>query len=330
MAQGQRESDAFSMGPFVWWAGVVEDRNDPEKLGRVRVRIYGYHSPDTGKIQTSNLFWAIPLQSISSAAVSGIGYSPTGIVESSTVVGFFMDGHAAQTPVIIGTLAGKPDVENQISGGGFVDPNGKYPIYDKNESDVNRIARGEQVDKTIIKKKKDGIERSIKTAFDSEWTEKETEADPEYPYCHVYNSERDACIREVDDTEGKERLAEWHRSGTFFEIHPDGTKVTKIVKDRYEITAGDEYVLVKGNVNIRIDGNVSMYVAGNVDQEIAGNRHTKIHGNDTTEIIGSASNELTGNSTEKIGGNLEQTIGGNLSLTTSGMESHNAAKIMLN
>ena len=29
---------------FIWWIGVVEDRQDPLKLGRVRVRCVGWHS----------------------------------------------------------------------------------------------------------------------------------------------------------------------------------------------------------------------------------------------------------------------------------------------
>ena len=28
---------------FVWWQGVVEDRQDPLQLGRCRVRILGWH-----------------------------------------------------------------------------------------------------------------------------------------------------------------------------------------------------------------------------------------------------------------------------------------------
>ena len=31
---------------FIWFTGVVEDRDDPEALGRVRVRCLGYHSED--------------------------------------------------------------------------------------------------------------------------------------------------------------------------------------------------------------------------------------------------------------------------------------------
>ena len=34
----------FNKDSCNWWIGVVEDRVDPEHLGRCRVRIYGYHS----------------------------------------------------------------------------------------------------------------------------------------------------------------------------------------------------------------------------------------------------------------------------------------------
>ena len=35
---------------FVWFTGVVEDRQDPDKLGRVRVRCVGYHTDNKIKI----------------------------------------------------------------------------------------------------------------------------------------------------------------------------------------------------------------------------------------------------------------------------------------
>ena len=48
-------SENYFMGldGFVWFTGVVEDRNDPFKIGRVRVRCLGYHTPDKEKIPTS-------------------------------------------------------------------------------------------------------------------------------------------------------------------------------------------------------------------------------------------------------------------------------------
>ena len=43
---------------FVWFTGVVEDRDDPEKLGRVRVRCLGWHSESLLDIPKSDLPWA--------------------------------------------------------------------------------------------------------------------------------------------------------------------------------------------------------------------------------------------------------------------------------
>lgn len=94
-----------------WWTGVVEDRDDPEGLGRCRVRIFGYHTPDTNLLPTSDLPWAIPMQSITSAATSGVGSTPVGIVPGTWVIGWFLDGGDAQQPLMIGTIAGKPAMD---------------------------------------------------------------------------------------------------------------------------------------------------------------------------------------------------------------------------
>ena len=40
---------------FVWFTGVVEDRNDPDALGRVRVRCVGFHTEDLNDIPTADL-----------------------------------------------------------------------------------------------------------------------------------------------------------------------------------------------------------------------------------------------------------------------------------
>lgn len=34
-------NNAFSFGEFVWFTAIIEDVNDPEKLGRVKARIFG-------------------------------------------------------------------------------------------------------------------------------------------------------------------------------------------------------------------------------------------------------------------------------------------------
>lgn len=95
---------------LIWWMGVVEDRQDPEQLGRCRVRIFGYHTEDVELLPISDLPWAMPMQPITSAATSGKGTTPIGPVEGTWVVGWFLDGKDMQQPLMIGTIGGKNKV----------------------------------------------------------------------------------------------------------------------------------------------------------------------------------------------------------------------------
>ena len=93
---------------FYWWFGVVEDRDDPLRLGRCRVRIIGYHTEDNETLPTEDLPWALPVMPANSAGSSGVGWSPTGAVEGSWVVGFFADGEGGQHPMFFGTVGSIP------------------------------------------------------------------------------------------------------------------------------------------------------------------------------------------------------------------------------
>jgi hypothetical protein len=95
---------------FIWFIGVVEDRNDPLQIGRLRVRIYNLHSTDKSLLPTENLMWASIQQDITSSALRGVGRSPTGIQVGCTVFGFMADSSESQIPILVGTLAGKDDV----------------------------------------------------------------------------------------------------------------------------------------------------------------------------------------------------------------------------
>ena len=97
----------FNRDGFNWWIGVVEDRMDPEKLGRCKVRIFGYHTDSQELLPTKDLPWCIPIQPITSAATSGIGSSPLGPVTGSWVIGFFLDGEDCQQPAMFGTISTK-------------------------------------------------------------------------------------------------------------------------------------------------------------------------------------------------------------------------------
>lgn len=92
-----------------WWVGVVEDRDDPEKMGRCKVRIFGIHPDDTSELSKDDLPWALLMTPATSASISGVGTSPVGILHGSWVVGFFMDGADKQQPIIVGTVPTKPE-----------------------------------------------------------------------------------------------------------------------------------------------------------------------------------------------------------------------------
>jgi hypothetical protein len=85
---------------FNWWYGVVEDTNDPLKTGRVRARIFGYHTDNLQELPTSGLPWAQPVLTPSNSKT----FSPPRL--GDYVMGFFSDGESAQAPVIMGVFPG--------------------------------------------------------------------------------------------------------------------------------------------------------------------------------------------------------------------------------
>ena len=259
---------------FQWFVGVVEDRQDPKKLGRVKGRCLGYHSENISDLPTSDLPWAHPLLPITSSGVSGIGQTPRGLLAGSWVIGFFRDADTKPDAVILGALPGKPTTTgavNAAEGLGFSDPNGVYPRY-ANESDVNRLARNDadnqsitlEARKTIraasytniptgnIIEVKDGVAEIDASAGDV-WSLPENTYNTTYQYGHVYESES-GHILEFDDTPDKERILLYHHSGTETEITDKGTK-NEVNKDSTNtITEKDNKVYIKGSSDLTIGG----------------------------------------------------------------------------
>ena len=146
---------------FEWFVGVVEDRNDPEQIGRVRVRCLGYHTEDVVKLPTADLPWAHVMHPVTDPSMQGLGTTPSWLTPGSWVVGFWRDPEFQQ-PLIMGTLPGRPSEESDPSSG-FSDPRGPeaaqldylmMPIYGPypgdiehsnhsvREPDTSRLGRG--------------------------------------------------------------------------------------------------------------------------------------------------------------------------------------------
>ena len=94
------QKDFIGLNGYVWWVGVVERRDDPLKLGRLRVRIYGWHSDNVNLLPPEDLPWAQVLLPVNNAK------SYFGAKEGDWVSGFFLDGENGQQPVVLGVFPG--------------------------------------------------------------------------------------------------------------------------------------------------------------------------------------------------------------------------------
>ena len=349
---------------FIWFNGVVEDRNDPQKLGRLRVRCVGIHTDNKDDLPTADLPWSQLIHPITSSGISGLGHSPGFIVEGTWVFGYFRDGYAMQEPMVIGTLPGKP-VELAETSKGFYDPNGVYPKY-KDEVDTNRLATNDSNNPHLgleLRKltRKTGVptadfdavpvEEHISTAIsasDSDtWNQPEIPYAAVYPFNHVFESES-GHVMEIDDTKDNERLFTQHRTGTSQEIDKDGNQVNIIKGDHYNIVSGKRQAVIEGNLDITIGGRHKIYINkdgqtnNHYDIQVGPNASVNIQidkgdmnvvlkdGKLNTNVAGDYNMKIGGNMNLDVRGNKTETVSGSKTSNTTGNVIHRGARIDLN
>lgn len=252
---------------FVWWMGIVESRQDPLNLGRCQVRVFGWHSGSLSDIPSENLPWAHPVHSLNSTSFC----TPK---ESDMVFGFFADGRNGQVPIIVGIV---PNYPLQKGGQeGFRDlrsssqlenapkkPNDNSDPYPRhlNEPSVSRLATNRTVANTVIATRRTNLEKKIPVAGGDNWAEPFPAFDAKYPYNQVVESESGHAF-ELDDTPNHERINLSHRTGSYSEFFPSGSRAEKIIKNNYEIILNDDYVFIKGKCNITVGGDANIIVNG--------------------------------------------------------------------
>jgi hypothetical protein len=334
---------------FHWFHGVVEDINDPMEMGRVRIRCVGYHTEDTASLPVSSLPWATPILPVTSASMSSIGVSATGILQGSWVIGFFRDGISAQDPVILGTI---PSISTKRYQDGFRDPSLSNPRF-PGEIDTPRDATSSYFTSPTYVTKKQLRQEKIETAVPPKvssvapdnnktgyYTRKtwdsiplETIIKPLYPKNQVFESESGHVV-EYDDTPGFERISEFHRRGTHREIVADGSETVTIVGDSYRVVFKNENIYIKGTCNLTVDGDVKTLIKGNYHLEvegdytqyIKGSKQTKTGGSEQTEIGHERAYNISSNVKGNVNGYETKTVVGNHDFTVN----KNATTTVLN
>jgi hypothetical protein len=88
--------DFAGQNGFVWFTGVVANNQDKAQVGRVRVRIIGWHNENVNLQPDEELPWAQILLPVNNSKSFS---SPK---PGEWVMGFFQDGQNGQQPVIVG------------------------------------------------------------------------------------------------------------------------------------------------------------------------------------------------------------------------------------
>ena len=122
---------------------IVEDRKDPLKFGRCRVRIIGIHSANKNEVPTKALPWARLIYSENTLNIPK---------ENEWVIVSFINGNS-DYPIIIGSTPGITLIDNEYPEGSPTWPEGTI-AQKAGEPTTARLSRGDISD-TIVKKQND-------------------------------------------------------------------------------------------------------------------------------------------------------------------------------
>jgi len=262
MEESQENKKFAGKDGFIWWIGVVEDRQDPLKMGRCRVRCVGWHAENKMLLPTDMLPWSIPMLPLNNN-------NPHAPKEGDMVFGFFADGESGQNQIIVGVFPSIPlkagnaqeafnDGRNsgQLSSAP-VKPSESATLYPRrlDEPSTSRLARNDSDYPSPINQSKAANKLSK--------VEPNSYYNAVYPYNNVYESESGHAL-EFDDTKNAERIHLYHRSGSYIEWGPNGDRAERIQKDKFTVVVGNDSVYVKGDVTVFVDGSVNMTVGGTV------------------------------------------------------------------
>ncbi len=226
-----------------WFIGVVKSLEDPLKMGRLQVRIFGVHGQNLEEIPDEVLPWAQVLTPVTEGGTAGLG-NFLGIQVDARVFGIFLDGKNSQMPLVMGSL---PHSEKNESASGK-----------KSEVTTNVNAQGTEADQESVDTPVDKVDLPTEKEEQEmiEEPQQDTVYKPVYPHNKVTQTTSGHLI-EIDDTPESERIHVYHKSGTHVEIQPTGDVVIQQANGFRSVTGNDK-LYCSGDVDWLIEGNVTV------------------------------------------------------------------------
>lgn len=172
-------------------------------------------------------------------------------------------------------LGDNPAVENTegVPIDGFQDPTGEYPKREYHYgSSINRSARGLKVENLYLGGGALGVPLDLEDQEPSRFPFNQVK---ETPSGHVIS---------YDDTPGGERILIKHRKGAGVEIRADGSVVISAIKNKVEVTGGDQTVIVEGNGQLIYNGNLNLKVTGDFNVDVGGDYNVNVNGDVNTSV----------------------------------------------
>lgn len=165
-----------------------------------------------------------------------------------------------------------------------------------------------------------------------------------YPNYYTHKT-RSGHVFTMDDSEGAENITIQHRTGTTFQVGPDGVLSITANKGQYNIVFGENRLLVtgaqdvtvqgasslrvEGDYNVNATGNMNMTVKGDANFAIAGNMNTVVKGDNVTQTMGNQTTDVSGSTKHTSLGSHTTTAKSGMTLASDGNMAMDAGTVGL-
>ncbi len=335
---------------FTWFIGEVEGREDPLKVGRVKVRCFGWHSRDKEELPTEDLPWAQTIQPVTAPSAA-----PTGLTLGVWVFGFFMDGDKAQRPMIMGQIPGyrynadgtgeselpkaarveydnakaeslKADIEknskktfdpDEFRNGGRDQEQQEADIKQEKEQLEAELASVNNLESPQSKLRKEsritGI--SLSASAGTTWDEPEEPDDKKYPYVQTVASESGFMTETIFGPYDMDPVTglgsyDFETRQVTYDCSGGYDERKSPSGDKVVKVIGDNYEIVCGSSFVNIKGDINLTVDGSMRTNVAGDYELNVGGNMYTVVGGADDKYVVKDQVLGIAGTRDTYIGG--------------------